>query len=408
MQISIITTGFSPFWDSTTQAKERAFLADALVSLGHTVRVVVPLPKGLALDTYSLARRLNPIQSELNGNALKAIRYDGRTSSGVESHLLEIEGPAFDGQQDSSHYAEAFCHLAISCLDSLSEPIDCCLSFESALLFPMCAKKNPLGLSKTIQMLVVDTLEIDPAMLAQGVEAADRIIIAGRNLAEEACTKGIGPLEQRLAQGSAFTLQKPCQPGDSVSSKDKATAKTTFQADSTLEVRSDVPLVLFTNSQDAPFDETLKHFLEGDVQAVCAGSSDELKNLAEQYPDRLCLAPSSESLQPLLAAADGCVVGQDPDMTAMALSNGTVPIAGPGASSELVDLEPSCESGSGIIVADLTTKALAEGLGRFLAAFHQGPDFLSLTKRLPEYVPSWSKTAQHYIQLIDELKPTEK
>ncbi len=326
----------------------------------------------------------------------------------MDIHLLEIEGLDFDPKKEHSDYdSEAFCRVALSCLDSLNEPIDCCLSFDNAVLFPRCVKENPLGLANTPQVLVIDTLEGDQASLTEGLKAANRTIIAGRDLKEAVSKTTLGSLENQLKTGTAFTLSKPLGSADSGAPEDKVSAKAGFQTSSTLEVCNNVPLVLFPIAEEAPFDAVLKRFLEERVQVVCIGQNDALNSLAKQYPDRLCLASSSEPLENLLLPVDGCVVGRDPQLTAMALANGAVPIAGPGASGELTDLEPSLASGSGIIIQELTETALVEGLSRFQAAFLKGPAFLALTKRLPNFVPSWSKIARHYIQLIEELQPNE-
>ena len=257
-------------------------------------------------------------------------------------------------------------------------------------------------------MLVIDTLEGDQDSLTEGLKAAKRTIIAGKDLAEAASKTTLELLANQLKAGTAFTLSRPYGTADSSAPKDKVSAKAGFQASSTLDVCSHVPLVLFPIAEETPFLEALTRFLEDNVQVVLKGESDALKTLAKQYPDRLFQVSPDTPLESLLLPVDGCVVGRDPQLTAMALSKGAVPIAGPGASGELIDLEPSLESGSGFVIPELTETALVEGLSRFQAAFLKGPAFLALTKRLPNFVPSWSKTAQHYLQLIEELQPNEK
>ncbi len=400
MQIALISTKFNPFGNATHRCTICEPLADALSSLGHSVKTVVPLPVGMNPDTHSLARRLNPIEVELGGDKRSFIRYDGHISSGVEVYLLEVDEKA-EGKDDSNTAAtEAFCRAALSCLDSQPEPPACCLSFDAeiAVLPSLCrARKIP-------HLMVVETLGRDPEIFKESLPATDRVVFLGNELTGD--NEISDPLSEMLQDGRAVNLPWPVAAVKQLGSVDKTSRKAAFQIQSKLPVRTDVPLVFFSNPLDAPFAKAMEHFLTRDAQVVVATKNDRLTTLRDRYPDRIALSTSDHSIEDHLHIADGCVVEGDSRIISLALAHGTVPITDQVTGAKLVDLEPNLQSGSGIVVPNLTEDAFSEGLGRFVAAYGD-PAFPSLVNRLPTYAPTWSQAATHCLQLIEELGADE-
>jgi hypothetical protein len=351
-------------------------------------------------DAHSLARRLNPIEVEFGGAKRSFLRYDGHILSGVEVYLLEVDAKA-EGKDDGDAAAsEAFCHAALSCLDSQPEPPSCCLSFDTeiAALPSLCRTR------KVPHLMVVETLGRDPETFGQSLLASDRVVVLGNALTRD--NELSDPLPEMLQDGRAVNLPWPVTAVKQFGSADKASKKAAFQMQSKLPVRTDVPLVFFSNPLDAPFAKAMEHFLTRDVQVVVATKNDRLAALRERYPDRIALSTSDHSIDDHLYIADGCVVEGDPRIISLALAHGTVPITDQVTGAKLVDLEPNLQSGSGIVVPYLTEDAFSEGLGRFVAAYGD-PAFSSLANRLPKYALTWSQAATHCLQLIEELGADE-
>ncbi len=403
MKIAIIATELSPFSDQTTNATEAACLAGAFLSLGHDVRVIIPLPNDIDLNVHALARRLTRITFQIGGVEHSCARYDGRTSSGVTVHLLEIaEGSSVSDQAPDQ---EAFCHASTAFLRSLNEPIDWCFSWghETSLVASLAAESTTSTARMSHFLFLPSIKDSDP--MPEVVSAADRVVVFDGNVLERAVQLQNEQLIESLASGRITALARPITCGEPRTFSDKVSAKAAFQLRNDLPVRTDVPLVLFMDIENDTNDHALRSFIRGDVQAVCPKGDVDLTKLAERYPDRLSLIPF-DSYDDALLAADACVLGKRSHLAMNALSNGTVPIVRAAGAGGIVDLEPSCESGSAIVVDDSSEKSLEEGLGRFVSAFRNGPVYRSLVTRLPGYVVSWSDAAQHYLQLMEEAKPT--
>lgn len=396
MQIALISTTFNPFGDATHRGTICESLANALASLGHSVKTVVPLPAGMNPDAHSLARRLNPIEVESGSGKRSFVRYDGHILSGVEVYLLEADEKAGGKDDDDTTATEAFCLAALSCLDSQPESPACCLSFnvEMSVLPSLCQTR------KTPHLMVMDTLGQDLEAVKKSLLATDRVVVVGNKLHRDNDVPD--PLPDMLQDGRAVRLPWPVTTAKQLDSAEKTSKKAAFQIQSKLPVRTDVPLVFFSNPLDAPFAGAMEQFLTRDVQVVVATKNDRLTALRERYPDRFALSTSDLAIEDHLTIADGCVVEGDPRIISLALVNGTVPITAQGAGAKLVDLEPNLQTGSGIVVPVLTEDAYSEGLGRFVAAYGN-PAFPSLKKRLPKYALTWSQAATHCLQLIEEL-----
>ncbi len=398
MRIGIVATELSPFIESTPRSADIASLASAFTSLGHDVFAIIPMTTSIDANAHSLARRLTPFSFEMDGQSIRCGRYDGRTSSGINVHLLEIEGFPYD---TSTQDAEAFYRAATSFLCSLSDPIDWCFSWdEKSTLLPSLFREIAPASSATAHMLIVSSLEDNSAAMAKGFAAADCAIIYGEDQVTGAVSKENKPLADMISKGHAVTVSRPSPAGKPLSPGEKASAKATFQMQSNLPVRDDVPLVLFTETDK----DTLKSFLTEDVQAVCARADTGLTSLAERYPDRLAVVPDTGTWEEMLEPVDACLAGDNTHLALQALCRGTVPIISLGSAAGIVDLEPSCGSGSGILVENGSTPSMVAGLKRFVSAYKTGSAFKALIARLPGYVTTWPTAARQYLDLMAEIK----
>jgi hypothetical protein len=404
MHIAIVAKELPPYVENTMRGAEIATLAEEFISRGHSVCAIIPFPLGRDLYAHSLARRLNPISFERNSEKKRCIRYDGRTSSGVAVHLLEIEGLCADTENDVWEAAdtEAFCAAACALLSSLGQAFDWCLSFDSeASLVPAISKSSDSG-NQMDHMLVVTTLKGDLAALAKGLLRSDQVVIANREAAFLAESRKIEPLANMIADGSASTFSRPCGSFKPLGLDQKASLKAAFQFKTGLPIRDDAPLVLFAEPDVPPFFETLKSFLKGNVQVAAFSAGGGLKDLTGLYRDRLAVVEAPGSLDDALGPMDACVVGSNVGLVEKALLWSVVPVVGSESGFGLVDLEPSCESGSGIVVDELTEPLLVQGLNRLAAAYSYRSAFKSLAARLPGYVATWAKVADHYLQIMED------
>ncbi|MCP4606976.1 MAG: hypothetical protein GY847_41770 [Proteobacteria bacterium] len=405
MHIGIVATELVPFIEETPGSVDVASLASAFISLEHEVCVVIPLTPSVDLNAHSLARRLTPIPMEMDDKSYNCIRYDGRTSSGVTVHFLEIEGLAFESGEPKR--IEEFNRAAAAFLGTFTEPIDLCISYDSeAWLVPSLVRETASQKDSTVHMLITPSLDNDTITFEKAT-AADRIVVFDQTSIDEAVSNGIEPLAGMISQDRVIGLQRPVDRCEPLTWEKKSSLKAAFQLGSELPVRSDVPLILFAETENPSFAEVLKSLLRQDVQAICRARRSELSELRERYPDRLALIRDDGPLEKILAPADACVVGRDTRLAALALCLGTVPIAGPGSDTGIVDLEPSCQSGSGIVIEELSASALQSGLNRFTSAFGNNHGFRSLVTRLPQYTVTWRDAARHYLQLAEEVRPSK-
>lgn len=396
MRIVMIAAEISPFADENGLGHEVAELAASLAARGHELHAIVPLPPGADAEAHSLAKRLRPIQISLGDRDWSFARFDGRTPTGVEVHLLGGEDA-----RDGYRFWDAFCAAAIQVLDSLGRAGTWCASWNAeCAAVPIRDREiseNPLA-----HLFVVRQLdESEKERVHQALAAADRVLIAGHSAAERCRSTSRELLDRMARKGHLCSVSLPVAGGRGVHRNDKASAKAALQTSIGLPVRLDLPLVLFPEPAGPRAIEALSLFLRGDVQvAVSAGGGAAgIDALLERYPDRLARLPG-EVTGSVLLAADGCAVARDPSLTVSALSRGAVPVTTPDSAEGVVDLEPSLESGSALIATDDSSRAMAEALSRLAAAFRTGPRFADLTERLPRYAMTWHRASQLCEQLI--------
>ncbi len=396
MRIFLISDEIFPFSNRSGLGKRVSSLAAELAKGDNDVHAVVSTKMQTDSNDHSLARRLRPIEVPAGDRTVSWHRFDGRLPSGVEIHLLHTED-----KLDEDLYAEAFARAALTTIGTVTTEEVCCISFdrECALVPGLDANRD-----NNIHVLVVSKNDIPQ----KGVNDADAVVILGKTVARAIERADNTEIEEMRSTGRLVTLPLWGEPQDSISSSGKASAKASFQALSGLPIRTDVPLFFFptTAADPAAATKTVEQFLRGDVQAAITLEDNgvDLHDLAARYLDRLAIIPSGTPGFAAMAGSDFCVSLTDPSTTATAMSCGTVPVTTPKASECAVDLEPSLASGSGIIASDDSVDAILEALGRSVAAFDRGGDFVSLSARIRRYTGTLTQRAQAITRLVDNLR----
>jgi hypothetical protein len=378
MHIIFITSELLPYVEKSSLAQDLVFFARSLKHAGHQVSAVLPSIRDVNVNAHSLARRLSGVSASFAGLSLQAARYDGRTADGVVTHFLDIPAvPGFEGDQ-----SPLFSAATAALVASFAEAPDVLISFGVGLSgFSAEARRHPeLSTAVTIAHLC-DAREGE----FLSVKDADRVIVSRRGLMfQDAETAG------RVALIPDAVVEREVN--------DKPSRKTAFQMRAMLPVRNDVPLVLF---HDFTVD-ALAAFLSSNVQAIVFDDRTDCLLLKERYLDRLQTVSRSE-LSFALEACDACVIGNEKHLVSDCLTRGTIPIVTSALRDEVVDLEPTLASGTGIAVSSLDAPHLVVGLSRLTAAFHTKDAYRALVLRLPGYAMTWQRVATYVLGLVDEV-----
>ncbi len=396
MRIILIADEIFPFSNRSGLGKRVSSLAAELARGGNDVHAVVSTKTQTDSNDHSLARRLRPVEVAVGDRTVSWHRFDGRLPSGVEIHLLHTED-----KLDEELHAEAFARAALTTIGSVSTGEACCISFnrECALVPGLDASRE-----NNLHILVLSKNDIPQ----KGVKDADTVVILGKTVARAIELADNTEITDVSSSGRLVVLPLWGEPAYSISASGKTGAKTSFQASLGLPIRNDVPLVFFPTTAADPdvVVKTLEQFLRGDVQAAITPENVgvSLHDLAARYSDRLAIIPSGTPGLAAMAGSDFCVSVTDPFTTATAMSCGTVPVTTPEASECTVDLEPSLASGSGIIASDDSADAILEALGRSVAAFNRGGDFVRLSARIRRYTGTLTRQTQSILQIVDGLR----
>ncbi len=381
MHIVFVCREFSPYVETSLLAKETVHLAKALIQNDHQVSAVIPGMQGVNPTAHSLARRLTPLKALVDGLEFSAIRFDGRTPDGVAINLLDISGPGGAEVKAENEHAAACAHGA-TFLCGLPEPPELCISLGPELSgVAEAARQHP----ELVETVFFADLRNAAEQDIRSVPFADRVIVSRQ--AANAVDNGNG----------SFVVIPKAAPADIV--KDKLSAKTAFQMKFGLKVRSDAPLTTFHDFTK----ELLAQYLAADVQAVIPDDRDDCTALKERYPDRLVALPRAE-FGAALHASDGCVTAADVAMAQACLTVGVLPIVTAAVADDVVDIEASLDSGTGIVMRSVEPSDAAVGMSRWIAAFHKRDAFRALQKRLPEYAVTWNRAAALIENLVEEVR----
>jgi len=160
-----------------------------------------------------------------------------------------------------------------------------------------------------------------------------------------------------------------------------------------------VPLALFVDFAK----EDLAAFLSSDVQAVIFAERTDCEALKERYPDRLTVIPSAEAAGALVAS-DLCMVGDMRQLVPQCLAAATLPVVSAALGEDVVDVEDTLASGTGIVLAASNAGDSADGMSRVIAAFHRRDAFFALARRLPGYAVTWPRVAETLETLVEEVR----
>jgi len=390
MNIVIVAPRLAPFSGGAGLGDRVAGLAAQLLRQDNQVHVILPMAPQLDPSAHSLAKRLRPVETTAGGRTSSWFRYDGRTPSGLEAHLLT----AADGS--TSQDDDAFCGAAVEVMRTLAADTSC-LSWGTSCAAVCAIDAEKGGPARVDHLVILDSGT--PPRASLGKAAA--VLVLGRSTAAAISGRPDHPVSAMLDEGTAMVLPRAVPERSGPSSAGRGTAKASLQLGAGLPVRVDVPLFLFPPRSE----DLLGPFLRGDVQALAPANpqSAAMDALQERYPDRLALTPDGRSTAGLMAAADFCV-SFDPDRTILAMDAGSVPVVSPEGAEGVVDLEPSLESGSGLVAQGPSRDALLEALGRAIAAFDNGPAFRALSERLPAYTTDQADQAGMILALMERSR----
>ncbi len=370
MHIIIVADAIAPYQHLADISDESAGLAVAFKREGHQVACIAPFSSDINVGAHSLARRLSPIKVDVDGEVRACVRYDGRTSDGVEVYLIDGGEPT----------GPAFCKAACDVIASLPSLPDACIAVGPGALrvIGTCRARA----SDEVAIPYIARISMEAVVSTVEASAADRVVFASR----------------ALAGGNAEAIIIPSPGARLPAVEDKPSKKTGFQMSRGLPVRDDVPLVLVSDLEE----DALRKVLTLEIQVVAVDmASAAVSEIQKNYTDRLVTVGAAE-LPSALAAADAAVVGTDLVKAQTALASGALPVVDPTIASEVVSLEPSLETGSAI-VAGPDGDALRAGLGQLAGAFKKREAFTALAARLPDFAVTGERAVAHYVQLIDEV-----
>ena len=400
MHITIITSEFAPFVEKSSLSEEVVLFARALKRTGHVATVLMPFSNTIDIARHSLARRLMPIRTTINGAPFACHRFDGRTPDGVDVFFLDIDGAK--EKPEAVPENTLFYHAVCSILPTLASPVEACIAVgaETAGFANVVGQRDELAHLPVVAALSTLDEHTEEAVV-RDLESTDRIVLSQGRLYAATLTENLLPLKEMLSKGHILWLPVPA--GDPQAPTDKPSAKAAFQMAHGLPVRPDIPLVLFAGGDES----TLATFLTGDVQVAADAQLEGMSALKERYPDRMACEPSGD-LFAALDAFDACVCDRKRGRMIQAMLSGVVPVVSKTVEAEAVDLENTLASGSAIVMPDLSPAHLAAGLERLLSAFHRTEDFRALLARLPSYACTFETAVSRIIDPLKEIITEKK
>jgi hypothetical protein len=305
-------------------------------------------------------------------------RFEGRTPDGMDVHLLNrvnAESNFFD--------SELFGKAAWSVAKESAPDAGAILVLDGCAVVPNLKNYSPLTVA-----VIQNRLSGQPDL-----SGFDRVVIHGEKTAQKL-------LKLHHPHLTIFPVAIPDRPV--VKQRDKSSAKATLQFDYGLPVIPDIPLIFADFSLTDDDIDTIASILTQNVQLViqAENSNDGLNELAEKYRDRLLIAPASVSSESLIACSDFSIIRDGLQKASIAASMGTVPIVHEDAAEWIITLEPSLQSGSGIIFGPETGMSAEQAVSVAIGYYFNTKEFLKLAARIPGYTTSWEKTAKDYNQLI--------
>jgi starch synthase len=459
MEIALISPEITPYSRATDLGDTCAALAKTLRGLGHRVTVISPLWAGIDSSQRSLARKLTPIETTLEGQKRAHMVLDGRTTGGVdlvflgeEQRLRELGHAGQGDDRTRALCALDFCAAAVELL-AVREPhpdVVHAFSWFGAAALPLASERlggvstvfspDPAGATKAPELAasLLSSLSLPDGLrsaLGTGREAslsragfgsAARVIASSREHERLVPEEAHGKLSV-IADGVDSARWNPATDAllparfGSVDLEGKQQCKGALQLAVSLPGRPEVPLIVAVGDFDAEaahpgtaaFREALAGILRNEAQVLVLGASglrSALGELPAQYEDRLRLLDEQDerTLHRAIAGADFALLPMRSrvlgELCASAQRYGTLPIAPLEGSlaDTLVDCDPTLTTGNAF-TSDGSAAGLLSAAQRALSAFTQLDALDRLRQRVMRADSSWERAARRYEHAYKQL-----
>ena len=388
MQILILSSRFDPKSRQTALPLHQQ-LAAQFVKSGNDVRMIIPGDFQLETMQTPLAQRLTPLSVTSNGNSYTYTRFDTRTNSGMDLHILKSQN-----DQPGMYDGDAMGHAVLELLaggefaPEIVISANCDVSIEGRLRD--CPQK--------IASFSADALLPSVAPSDDALNGFDRILIHGPALANQLTqAKPKSPLAKRIISGGVEVLPL-CGDASQTSAEHKASAKSSLQTSLGLPVQNDIPL-FYLNMPMAECVDVLPEMLTQQIQIVCKCETAAVEELVETYPDRFCVVPTDVNDNVVVNAVDLHILPNRSEAIAATLKAGTIPVVPEKGNASIIPLSPDLQSGNGLLYAE---GAMIEAVGKALGIFCNATELSQLRQRLAHSVASLEHCANQYLQTASD------
>lgn len=446
---------------STPHAHEVLTLAKVLRRADHAVDLVSPLFGQVDTKKLALARRLTKLEFELGGRPWACEIYTGRNPDGVEltfigneEVLLPAQALEAEGEQLAASRAGVFAAAVVELVREHQRDFDVVHAhgwpgalallrlrdelpqMPSVLTIFDASEQGRFDRRDATWLGLEGEAEGDVNVLERGIRSADRVVTLSPNYAHRLKREGEGMgLEEavREAGDKLGSVRHGIDPAlwnpatdrhlparfDPFDLTGKEECKAEIQRNLALPVRSDVPLFVASGEIDSQGMELLAtaagEFLRNDVQLVVHLRGDGklvavYEELWDEWPDRIQIKTGEdEEFRHVLIAASDFVVTPEleapgDNLQMLAQRYGGIPIACREGSfaDEIVDVEASLQTGSGLLYDESTPNALLAALQRAAAAFANTKAFSALQSRVMRIDHSWERTIRLYERIYKD------
>ena len=432
-------------------------LAKVLRRAEHKVDILSPLYSHIDTTKHSLARRLTKLEFELGGRAWSCELYSGRNHDGVEltfigndEMLLGAGSLSVEGHPLEASRVGVFASAAQQLIERSGRDYDVAHAHGwvgAAVVAKLASSVPDMPTVLTVydadrqgrfDSRDADWLALGPNadlnaevnVLKAGLLAADRVTTLSPNYAHRLqrpeSENGLAQVFREIAPktvgvrhgidaahwNSATDAHLPAR-FDPYDLEGKNKCKADLQHALALPLRSDIPLVAAIGRTEGDGLDLLAEIgpdlLRNDLQLVVQiDGGGELvavfEELWDRWPDRIQIKTGAdESMRHLLIGASDFLVvpGREAptdNIQMRAQRYGSLPIVyrEGGLADEVVDCEPSLNTGSGLLFDEPTPASLLSALQRAAAAFSNTKAFAELQSRVMRIDHSWERTIRLY------------
>lgn len=368
MQILMLSSQYSP--EAQKNQDELSWqLAGQFVKQGHDVRVITSGNFDLNQCETTLAQRLTPIAIEINNVTIDYTRFDTKTTSGIEVYILKAKN---DVHCADAYTASALGKAAASLIGTVDFSPDFVIVWNNEFKLKPPLSSCPQTIAAFTQFTNGDSLD-----------SFGKCIVHGQPLASSIVSNSSGPLALKISTGKASVFPLACDvaPMDSLG---KSSAKASLQTATGLPVLPNVPLFYIRPGLAQPeliTQHLLQRILSLDIQILLHADSLNVANLAQTYPDRLCVLPQKIKEETIIAASDFCIQPNDIVQVAKSIAAFTIPVVPQGTTAAVLDLDPAMQSGNGLTFVSSET-SIEETIRKAAGMFNATSAFTALSKRL--------------------------